>query len=122
MNSQQVLAHFEKRKRTHLLASIALDVLGMASYGIPFFAELTDLIFAPIYGLLIFIMYRRRTLSGLAGGIVGTIEEWFPGTDVMPTATIMWIYTYIFTRNKTLRKFVEEREEKLDLIEEELKS
>lgn len=101
-----LLVEFHAEKNRHLLFSVILDILGMISYVIPFLGESVDLIFAPFYGLAIFIMYKKRIASAMIGGISGAVEELLPGADVVPTATIMWIYTYVIRKDNTLKNFV----------------
>ena len=115
---EKVLKEFNSRKNIHLGISITLDILGMVTYLLPGLGEIGDIIFAPIYGLAIFIMYRRRIISAALGGVTGTIEELIPGVDVIPTATIMWIYTYIFGKDKTFKQFIKEKNRELDSLKE----
>jgi hypothetical protein len=65
-----------------------MDLIGCASYIIPGVGELTDVIWAPISGLIFFIAFGKW--SGAIGGIFDTVEELLPGTDFIPTFTIMW--------------------------------
>lgn len=68
-----------------LIGSIAIDLVGMGTYAIPGIGEVADTIWAPISGVLIYLMYKN---AGLAA--VGFVEEILPGTDIIPTATIAW--------------------------------
>ncbi|MBR9920722.1 MAG: hypothetical protein GYB31_07760 [Bacteroidetes bacterium] len=88
------------RKYQHLFISICLDLLGMFTYAIPLLGEIGDVVFAPLYALAIFIMYRKRKLPAAVGAFVGAVEEWLPGTDIIPSATIMWVYVYLGERDK----------------------
>ncbi len=116
MTNEKALQKFDKTKKQHLVLSVVLDVLGMLTYTVPLFGELGDVIFAPFYGIAIFAMYRKQLFSAAAGGILGTIEELLPSIDVIPTATIMWVYTYIFRKDKTLRNFVEEKNKEINTL------
>lgn len=109
MTNQKAIQEFNNKKNQHLFLSIGLDLLGMVTYLIPLLGEVGDVIFAPFYGLAIFIMYRKRIFSAAVGGITGTIEELLPGTDVIPTATIMWTYTYVMRKDRALKNFVKEK-------------
>lgn len=100
MDKQTTIQETSSNKNIHLILSIALDLFGMASYLLPALGESTDVIFAPIYGLAIFWMYKKRKISGIIGGVIGTVEEWLPATDLLPTATIMWFYTYVLTKDE----------------------
>jgi hypothetical protein len=79
-------------KRTKLLLSIIFDGIGMMTYFVPVFAESLDVIWAPISGLLLVIMYKGTV--GKIAGLFGTVEELIPLTDIIPTFTITWFYIY----------------------------
>ena len=117
MKSEKTLREYHSRKNRFLVFSIILDLLGMASYLFPLLAEFSDMIFAPIYGLAIYIMYRKKTIAALIGGLGGAIEEFLPATDVIPSATIMWVYTFLIKKNSTLEAFVKERSKELETVE-----
>ena len=67
---------------------ILFDLIGMASYILPVVGEFTDLIWAPISGLLFYKMFGGR--FGMIGGVLNTLEEIFPLTDIIPSFTIAW--------------------------------
>lgn len=98
------MSKYKQTKSTHLIISILIDLLGMASYLVPVFGELVDVIYAPLAGLAIFLMYKRDFKVGIIGGLFGTAEELF-FADLIPTATIIWIYTYVINQNKTKKLF-----------------
>lgn len=81
-----------------LVLGILLDLVGMASYFFPGWGDGADLVWAPISGLLITRMYPDK--SGKIGGVIGFLEELLPGTDVVPTFTLMWLYTYVYRKNE----------------------
>ncbi len=83
-------------KKTKLILSLIFDGIGMLSYIVPVFAEPIDVVWAPISGLLLVIMYKGSV--GKIAGLFGTIEELIPFTDIIPTFTITWFYTYIIRR------------------------
>lgn len=84
-------------KRSKLILSIIFDIIGMLSYLVPVLAEVTDLVWAPVSGLLLGAMYKGTT--GKVAGIIGFIEEALPGViDFIPTFTLTWIYTYLIKR------------------------
>ena len=85
-------------KKTKLLLSLIFDGIGMLTYVVPVFGETIDIIWAPISGLLLVIMYKGTV--GKIAGLFGTIEELIPFTDVIPTFTITWFYTYIIRRQE----------------------
>lgn len=81
-----------------LTLSIIFDLIGYVSYGIPVFAEITDVIWAPIAGFILARMYKGTV--GTVGGITVFIEELLPGLDFIPTFTLTWIYTYLIKKEK----------------------
>ena len=85
-------------KKTKLLLSLVLDGIGMLSYVVPVFAESIDVVWAPISGILLMLMYKGTV--GKIAGLFGAIEELIPFTDVIPTFTITWFYTYIIRREE----------------------
>ena len=85
-------------KTSKLILSLLFDGIGMLSYVVPVFAEVTDLVWAPISGILLITMYRG-TIGKLAG-VFGFIEELVPFIDFVPTFTITWFYTYVIKGGK----------------------
>ena len=85
-------------KTSKLILSLMFDGIGMLSYVVPVFAEVTDLVWAPISGILLITMYRG-TIGKLAG-VFGFIEELVPFIDFLPTFTITWFYTYVIKGGK----------------------
>lgn len=85
-------------KKSKLILSLLFDGIGMLSYVVPVFAEVTDLVWAPISGILLITMYRG-TIGKLAG-VFGFIEELVPFIDFLPTFTITWFYTYVIKGGK----------------------
>jgi len=86
----------EKNKYKKLGYSIVFDALGYVSFLFPPF----DIIWAPTAGYLMTKMYKGKT--GKIAGVIAFIEEALPFTDVIPTFTLMWIYTYIFKTEETI--------------------
>jgi len=81
-----------------LLLGLILDAIGMITYSIPGFAEILDIIWAPIAAFIMTRMYKGGI--GKAAGVLTFIEEILPGTDIIPSFTLMWIYTYYFQKGK----------------------
>ena len=81
------------KKYKKLILSIILDVIGFFTV-IPF-----DIIWAPISGYIITKMYKGN--KGKVAGIISFLEEIIPFLDIIPTFTIMWIYTYIINKEDT---------------------
>lgn len=76
--------------------SILFDAIGMASFAIPFLGEISDLGWAPLSAFLMTKLFKGN--AGKVGALVSLVEEALPGLDVIPTFTIMWVYTYVFKK------------------------
>jgi hypothetical protein len=76
-------------RQPSLLLCVILDLIGYASYSIPILGELGDLIWAPISGLIFFAIFGGW--RGAMGGVFSFIEELLPGTDFIPSFTLMWL-------------------------------
>ncbi|WP_338377301.1 hypothetical protein [uncultured Flavobacterium sp.] len=101
MSNQQVEMIQPKTKsdkKTKLILGIAFDLIGMLSYIVPVFAEVTDIVWAPISGFLMMAMYKGTT--GKIAGTISFIEEAFPFIDFIPTFTLTWIYKYLIKKEK----------------------
>lgn len=73
-----------------LVACILIDLIGMASYLILLVGEITDLMWAPIAGFLLQYLFGSLLVSSL-----GTLEEFLPFTDILPTATLAWAICHL---------------------------
>jgi hypothetical protein len=78
--------------------SIILDACGYISFLFPPF----DFFWAPASAWIMTKLYKGK--PGKIAGVISFIEEALPMIDVIPTFTLMWLYTYVF---KTEEKIVE---------------
>ncbi|KQC29207.1 hypothetical protein [Flagellimonas eckloniae] len=85
-------------KYRNLFLGLLFDGIGMLSFMIPGIGEFSDVIWAPLAGWLMTRMYKGKI--GQAAGVVTFVEELVPGLDIIPTFTIMWIYTYLISKDK----------------------
>lgn len=86
-------------KNTKLIISIVCDIIGMMSYAFPVAGEVLDAVWAPVAGLTMFTMYGGK--KGAMGGIFVAIEEAAPGIgDWIPSFTLMWLFTYVWSKDK----------------------
>lgn len=95
-------------KNKLLLKGIVYDVIGMATYAIPVIGPFLDLLWAP---------YAAKTMSNMYPGKKGKIasalvflEEILPGTDILPTFTLMWLYTFVWNKEKSAKEVIIEAE------------
>jgi hypothetical protein len=85
-----------KNKYTLLILGVIFDAVGMLSFAIPGVGEFTDVIWAPLASFLIYKMYKGN--EGKIGGLVTFVDEIFPGLDVIPTFTLLWIYKFLIKK------------------------
>ena len=69
-----------------------MDLAGMITFIVPGFGELADVLWAPISAITFIFCFKGR--YGVYGGIFNFIEEFLPGTDIIPTFTIRWLMQY----------------------------
>lgn len=110
-NSDNVSQSFNEKKRKDLMASLAIDALGMVTYLIPALGETADVVIAPIISVLIYAVHRTTF-----GAIAGFLEEIIPFTDIIPSATIIWFYRYFLKRESTFNEFMESFNKKNPII------
>ncbi|WP_242134833.1 hypothetical protein [Aestuariivivens marinum] len=82
-----------------LVLSILCDAMGCISFVIPGIGEFSDIVWAPLSGWIMTKLYKGK--PGKIAGVITFIEEALPGFDVIPTFTLMWLYTYVFYRPKS---------------------
>jgi hypothetical protein len=92
------MSKLKDKKIRNLFLGLLFDALGMLSFVLPGIGEFSDVIWAPLAGWLMTRMYKGKI--GQAAGVVTFVEELIPGLDVIPTFTIMWVYTYLLSGKK----------------------
>lgn len=90
----------EAEKTRNLVLGLFFDAIGMLSFSIPWIGEFGDVVWAPVSGVLMAWMYKGK--RGKVAAAVSVLEEliWF--TDIVPTFTLMWFWTYGIRGRKTL--------------------
>lgn len=83
-------------KYKKLAISILLDAVGYMSFIIPGIGEFTDIVWAPVSAYFMTKLYKGK--KGKIAAVVSFIEEAIPGLDIIPTFTLMWLYTYVFSK------------------------
>lgn len=81
-------------KYKKLALSLLFDALGYVSFIIPGIGEFSDIIWAPVSAYLMTKLYKGKT--GKIAAAIAFLEEAMPGLDVIPTFTLMWLYTNVF--------------------------
>ncbi len=74
-----------------LAISIVLDIIGFIP--IPIFS----ILWAPLSAYIMTKMYKGK--KGKVAGVVSFLEELLP-IDIIPTFTIMWVYTHLINKIK----------------------
>ena len=83
-----------KSKYKKLGIGIGLDAIGYLSFVFP----LIDIVWAPLSAYIMTIMYKGR--KGKIAAAITFVEEAMPFLDIIPTFTIMWVYTYVIDKKK----------------------
>ena len=74
-----------------------MDIIGCASYLLPILGEFSDIIWAPVSGIIFYSLFGKKL--GVLGGMFSMVEELLPGVDLIPTFTIAW-----FVRKREIEK------------------
>ncbi len=97
-NEQELILEEARSKNKKLLLGLLFDGIGMLSFTVPFIGEFSDVIWAPLAGFLMTWMYKGRV--GKIAGVLTFVEEIIPFTDIIPSFTLTWIYTYVIKKGK----------------------
>jgi hypothetical protein len=81
-------------KYKKLFLSLLFDAMGFVSFFIPGIGEFADVVWAPVSAYLMTKLYKGKT--GKIAAAISFIEEALPGLDIIPTFTLMWLYSYVF--------------------------
>jgi len=81
-----------------LRKGIVYDLVGMSTMFIPIVGAFLDILWAPYAAKKMGDMYPGS--SGKIASWIVFIEEILPITDVIPTFTLMWLYTFVFSSEK----------------------
>jgi hypothetical protein len=85
------------KRQPSLIFCILMDVVGYATYAVPVLGEVGDIIWAPISAII--FMAAFGGWKGALGGFGNFIEEILPGTDFIPSFTIMWFIQNMQRKN-----------------------
>lgn len=88
----------DKLKNKLLIKGLAYDAIGMASMAIPVIGPFLDILWAPYAAKTLQEMYPGK--KGKIASVILFIEEILPGTDIIPTFTLMWLYTYVWNKEQ----------------------
>ena len=82
-----------------LRKGILYDLMGMSTMIIPVVGPFIDLLWAPIAAKKMSEMYKSP--EGKVASVLVFLEEILPITDVIPTFTLMWLYTFVWKKQPT---------------------
>lgn len=80
------------KKQPTLFFCILMDLVGYASYAIPFLGEFADIFWAPVSAIIFYKTFGGW--KGAVGGLFNFVEELLPVIDFIPVFTITWISKY----------------------------
>ncbi len=83
-------------KNKKLLLGLLFDGCGYISFVFPPF----DFVWAPLSAYLMTRLYKGT--SGKVAAVISFIEEALPIVDFIPSFTLMWIYTYVFSKEESV--------------------
>ena len=89
-------------KYKKLFVGLVLDGIGMLSLAIPGLGEFLDILWAPVAGWFMTRLYPGR--KGKIAGVIAFLEELLPGLDLIPSFTLMWLYTYVLGNEERVDK------------------
>lgn len=88
----------KKNKFKLLRRGLFYDLVGMSTMFIPGIGPFLDLLWAPYAAKKMSEMYEGT--SGKVAAFIVFMEEILP-LDFIPTFTLMWLYTFVFSSEKT---------------------
>ena len=77
-----------------------MDLIGYATYVLPFFGEFADIIWAPVSALIFYSVWGGK--KGALGGLFNFDEEILPFADFVPTYTLAWLHAWYQERQLKL--------------------
>lgn len=83
-----------------LFFGLLIDVFGMltSSWVLPVIGDFADIVWAPLTAWLMTRFYKGN--AGKIAGVATFVEEIIPGLDIIPSFTLMWLYTYVIKGSK----------------------
>jgi hypothetical protein len=78
------------QQKVTLSFCIIMDLIGCASYLLPFLGEWFDLAWAPISAAVFYFKFGGK--SAFFGSILNFVEELLPYTDIIPTFTLTYVW------------------------------
>ncbi len=95
-------------KNKLLIKGLMYDVVGMSTMAIPLVGPFLDILWAPYAANKMSEMYPGK--KGKIASVLVFIEEILPFTDIIPTFTLMWFYTFVWNKEKVHEDYIMEAE------------
>ena len=90
-----------KRAAPSFIFCVIMDLIGYATYSLPVLGEMADVIWAPVSALIFYLSFGGW--KGGLGGMFNFVEELLPGTDFIPSFSLMWLLQH-FSKKKAIGK------------------
>ena len=87
------------------IKGLVYDLAGMATVAIPVIGPFLDILWAPYAAKKMRELYPGR--KGKLASVLVFIEEILPGTDIIPTFTLMYLYTYVWKKDPLNARIIE---------------
>lgn len=94
----------KNQKYKILCTGLIYDAIGMVTMSIPVVGPFIDMIWAPISSKKMMDMYPGK--KGKIMAAFTFLEEILPYTDIIPTFTLMWLYTYVWNTQKDSNEII----------------
>ena len=98
-HQKQIFLNKMNRQQPSLIFCVLMDLLGYATYAVPLLGEIGDVFWAPLSSIIFFATFGGW--KGVLGGFGNFVEELLPGTDFIPSFTIMWFIQNMQKKNTT---------------------
>ena len=98
----------KKLKNKLLVKGLVYDAIGMSTYAIPLVGPFLDILWAPYAAKKMSEMYPGK--KGKIASAIVFLEEILPGTDIIPTFTLMWLYTFVWKKETSQQGIIIEAE------------
>ena len=119
MSNESYQVKFENDKKSKMIYAIAIDSVGYLSYVIPGIAEVSDIFWAPVAAVLVFILYKFKPKLAFIGALGILVEEFMPFIDFIPTALLLYLLIYVINKENTIELYRLLEEDDLQIVEDE---
>ncbi len=95
-----------------LIIGLIIDGVGIltSSWVLPIIGDFADIVWAPLSAWIMTKLYKGN--AGKIAGAATFVEELLPGIDIIPSFTLMWLYTHVIAKRQ-----VDKKEEESDIID-----